>query len=168
MKQQTLAQITASIGNIDRTAARFRIGVVSDVDPLTVTLGGAATPYAGVKSIATDLAVDDRVGVLMLRNDLLVLGRIGSGSGDAGGAVDGSTGAKIRGRGFTSTRTGAGLYTITFDVARSEHPSPTFGLFANGLAMGISCYGTSTSDMNVSTYRSDTAAATDCSFSFSA
>lgn len=40
------------------------------------------------------------------------------------GVVD-STGAKLEGEGFTSARTGAGDYTITFDLPFSDLPAVT-------------------------------------------
>lgn len=64
---------------LEDAQVRFRKGTVTSVSPLSVALGGATTPYVGVRSLGP-VAVGDLVAVLTFGNDLLVLGAIGNGA----------------------------------------------------------------------------------------
>lgn len=76
MNDKLLADLQDRLQRIEQRGARLRIGVVTDDSPLTVALGGVDADgyYTDVKTIATGLAADDKVAVLMAGNDLLVLG----------------------------------------------------------------------------------------------
>lgn len=77
--RQILEQLTA----LDRTAVRYRTGVVTDTSPLTVALGGATTGgYTNVRALKgpEPLVVDDVVAVLTFGFDMLILGAIGDGT----------------------------------------------------------------------------------------
>jgi hypothetical protein len=66
--------------SLEQSQVRFRKGQVTGTGPLSVTLGGAGTPYDNVRAIdAGALSVDDYVAALTFGNDLIVLGRIGVG-----------------------------------------------------------------------------------------
>ncbi len=107
------------ITKLERETVRLRKGAVTDIDPLSVALGGADTADAIVGLSAIDglaLAVDDVVTVLARGNDMLVVGRAGRGTVRGVVAANGTV---VRGAGFSSARTPgypAGVYTVTLDV----------------------------------------------------
>lgn len=73
------------VQNVERVATRYRQGKITSTSPLSVALGGSTTSYTNVRTIlGTGLAVGDTVSVLVLGNDLLVLGKIGSSASPVG------------------------------------------------------------------------------------
>jgi hypothetical protein len=82
MDPKQTRQLLEQLAETDRTAVRYRQGVVTDTSPLTVALGGATGGYVNVRALKgpEPLAVDDVVAVLMFGFDMLVLGVIGDGT----------------------------------------------------------------------------------------
>lgn len=73
-------RIIDRVGDLERTRPRFRKGVITDDSPLSVDLGDSGTSYTNVKALdSTAYVVNDIVAVLVFGNDLLILGRIGTG-----------------------------------------------------------------------------------------
>lgn len=122
MNQDMLRSLMGQVQDLERRGVRYRQGTVTALSPLSVALGGSSTAYTSVKQLERGpLAVGDVVAVLTFGNDLLVLGPIAVRHVIAG-AVS-SAGAVVAGQGFSSSRTGLGLYTITFTVAMPTRPA---------------------------------------------
>lgn len=80
MNEETAKRIDQRFRKLEREGVRYRQGVVTDDSPLSVALGGSDTPYTGVVALdASILKVGDTVATLTFGNDLIVLGRTGSG-----------------------------------------------------------------------------------------
>lgn len=75
MNEKLLHELMGRLDVLDRNAVRLRIGQVTATSPLTVSVGGSATPQAGAHSL-TALSVGNRVAILVSGNDMLVLGVI--------------------------------------------------------------------------------------------
>lgn len=73
--------------HLRRTSVRLRMGDVTAVSPLSITLGNSTTTYDSVRCVGASPAVGDRVAVLCWGNDLLVLGAITYGSSSPGDIV---------------------------------------------------------------------------------
>jgi hypothetical protein len=166
VNEKTLRRLLSDVADLKRTSVRYRVGVVSDTAPLDVKLGGSDTAYENVKGLAAGGgSADDTVAVLVVgRNDLIVLGAItGTPLRTVRGIVT-SAGAVLEGDGYTPSRTGTGLFTITFDTAFSGIPSlnPTpFG--SSGLGATITAHTASAISIRISN-ASNTA--TDAAFHF--
>lgn len=76
MDRDALRDLLTRLGRLERYLPRYRQGVVTDDNPLSVALGGSDVSYTSVRTIAPGLAVDDVVAVLVIGNDLIVLGRV--------------------------------------------------------------------------------------------
>lgn len=93
MNDAILRSLMERIDKLERERVRYRQGVVTDDDPLSVAVGGAATPYTGVDSLAgpASLRAGDNVGALTWGNSMLVLGALTSMAGVRVSAFTGST-----------------------------------------------------------------------------
>ncbi len=81
MDARTARKLVRGFQDLERATATVRIGVITDIDPLSVTIGGSDVPYTSVKAIdGAALDVDDVVAALTFGRDLLILGRIGDGT----------------------------------------------------------------------------------------
>jgi hypothetical protein len=67
-----------------RGGVRLRYGTVTSDDPLTITVGGAADEFVGVKTLETGLGVGHSIAILTQGNDLLVLGVVRTNDPDDG------------------------------------------------------------------------------------
>ncbi len=74
-QEKLLNDLMGRLNALDDSAVQLRMGVCTDDSPLTITLGGASTPYVGVQSLSA-LTPGDRVAVLAAGNRLLVLGAL--------------------------------------------------------------------------------------------
>lgn len=125
MNDDLWKRIDARFRRLEQDHVKHRVGVVTDLSPLSVALGGSDTPYTDVKRVeGAALAVDDVVSVLKFDGDLIILGRIADTAGDriVWGIVN-SDGTLAEGTGFTPSRTGTGDYTLTWSEAFSDVPA---------------------------------------------
>jgi len=77
MIDQVIRPLMERLHRLERSQVRARVGVVMETSPLSVALGGATTPYTGLKTLrGASYTVGDRVLVLTWGADLIVLGAI--------------------------------------------------------------------------------------------
>lgn len=107
MNDAMLRSLMERIEKLERERVRYRQGVVTDDDPLSVAIGGAATPYTGADSLAGpgSLRRDDNVGALTWGNSMLVLG-----------ALTGTQGVRARAYSACSTVTTTSFTPSTLDT----------------------------------------------------
>lgn len=79
MNERMLRDLLKRVRALERQMPRLRVGEVTGVGPLDVSLGGSDVPYEDVKSVQ-GVASGDRVAALLAGNDLIVLGAVGDGS----------------------------------------------------------------------------------------
>jgi hypothetical protein len=125
MHDQVISALHQKLGELERRGAKLRLGVVSDMTPLSVLLGGADSAFTDVRAVdgAAPLNVGDTIAALVAGNTLIVLGAVG-GRRTISGSIS-SAGAIVAGTGFTVAKPGTGLYTVTFDVAMPTRPAVT-------------------------------------------
>jgi hypothetical protein len=115
MDDRSTKEILEQFNKLRGESAQIRRGVVSAASPLSVKLGGSDIALTGVRALdGLRLAVNDQIVALKRGNDVIVIGRIGSGR--VRGQV-GSDGSITRGSGFTAAKNSTGVYTVTFTVA---------------------------------------------------
>lgn len=77
MNDALLKLLQRDLKALTRRAVAHRIGEVTAISPLTISLGGATETYVGVRQLAGPTYwIGDVVSVLMWGNDLLVIGKI--------------------------------------------------------------------------------------------
>jgi len=75
MDDAAIRELLQRLGIIERTAVRYRQGIVTDDNPLAVALGGSDVPFVDLRALAP-VHVGDAVAVLTFGNDALVLGAV--------------------------------------------------------------------------------------------
>lgn len=70
-----MTDIMGRLQALEQGSVVHRSGVVTALSPLSVTLGGSSVAHTNVRSIAARVGVGDKVSVLVMGNDLVVLGR---------------------------------------------------------------------------------------------
>lgn len=111
---EVIRDVNKRIAELKRLSVRYRQGEITDLDPLSVDLGGSGVPHTNVKTLpAGELEVGDIVAVLTFGNDLLVLGKITAGPASASGST-------------TITGNGTAERTITVAHGLPSAPSRAF------------------------------------------
>jgi hypothetical protein len=87
MDERVIQNLLGRLDRQERRSTRLRYGRVSDIDPLSVTVGDAPAPFTDVGTLASGLVAGDYVAVLASGNDLLVLDRVGGSNGGGVGAT---------------------------------------------------------------------------------
>ena len=166
MNEQVIRDLMRRVEALERTRPRLRVGEVTGVGPLDVALGGASTSYQDVSSLGgVNLAVNDKVAVLVSGNDLLVLGAV-NGERIVHGVVAAS-GAITAGDGFTSVKNSTGNYTVTFDVAFTGIiPTIAFGMGRTAVILQARVVTVSNSSFTYATYTTAAGANTDSEMNF--
>lgn len=165
MNAETLRALLRRLKRVEDTAVRYRTGVVSDTDPLSVKLGGSATAYASVRSVATDgPKTGDTVAVLVMGHDLLILGTI---TDTPRRTVEGrvaADGTISEGDGFTVSKTGTGAYTVTFTTAFLAAPAVAPAVVTGGT--GVRIQAVAAGSFSILTYNASTLGVLDAPFHF--
>lgn len=140
MNDAMLRDIQQRLARLERVMPQIRLGVVDDLGPLGVKLGGSDTAYENVKSIGT-VGNGDQVAALVANNDLLVLGSI-PGFEIRAFTVNGSTGGlfwdAIGNADVSVARTAVGRYTVTWTRPWPNNRYTVVGsCYAGGSGIGI-------------------------------
>lgn len=82
MNPDMLRDLLARQQTLERRGVRYRQGTVTAIAPLTVALGASSTAYVSVQALESyQPTVGDVVAALTFGNDLLVLGKVATGTG---------------------------------------------------------------------------------------
>lgn len=150
MNPDVLNDIQARLDKLERTAVRYRAGEITDLNPLSVALGGSSVAYEDVRTVDGGIQVGDQVAVIVFGNDLLILGRL-PGRREVTGSVS-SAGAVTAGEGFSSVKDTTGRYTVTFDEPFLVAPTVLFAWADTATGGGAQITAKSTSAFSVVLY----------------
>lgn len=164
MNEDTLRDLMRRLGELERTAVRFRAGEITDTSPLSVALGGSDIAHQDVSTVQAGVSVGDHVAALTWSNDLLVLGALGGLAVAAGVVISGGGSSYSLGasRGIASVAgqaTGRCRVVLDGDAANMDSIWPAVSVYSSSARIATIGLGISAAPATFDVYQWDHAGA---------